>query len=312
MSAVGSVDGFESVTVSSPDGTTEAEFVPAAGMVCCSLIHQGVELLHTGAGVGAYAEHGKTMGVPLLHPWANRLAGFGYRAAGRTVTLKRGDSRLPVDPGGLPIHGVLPGLLHWKVKPGGASGRITAALDWSRSELLEVFPFPHQLVLEATVGTGELALATILRATGENPVPVSFAYHPYLTVPGGSRQTWRVRLGAFRRLLLDDQMIPTGEREPVQRRSFRLGEMSLDDGFDALTVPADFQARSSRSAIAVEFRSGYSFAQVYAPRGEDYICFEPMTAPTNALVSGDGLQVVAPGEEYRAEFAIRASSIRAS
>jgi len=31
----------------------------------------------------------------------------------------------------------------------------------------------------------------------------------------------------------------TGERVPVQRRSFRLGERSLDDGFDALSVPAD-------------------------------------------------------------------------
>lgn len=305
MSPVGSVDGFESVTVTSSDGSTEAEFVPAAGMVCCSLTHQGVELLHTGAGVGAYAEHGKTMGVPLLHPWANRLAGFRYRAAGRTVTLKRGDSRIPVDPGGLPIHGVLPGLLHWDVRPGGASGRLTAVLDWSRGELLEVFPFPHQLSLEVTVGPGELALETTLRPTGEDPVPVSFGYHPYLIVPGASRQAWRVKLGAFRRLLLDDRMIPTGEREPVQRRSFRLGEVGLDDGFDALSVPADFQVRSAGSTIVAEFRSGYAFAQVYAPRGEDYICFEPMTAPTNALVSGDGLQVVAPGEEHRAEFAIR-------
>jgi hypothetical protein len=32
-----------------------------------------------------------------------------------------------------------------------------------------------------------------------------------------------------------------------------------------------------------------------------------MTAPTNALVSGDGLQLVGPGEEYRAEFSIRLS-----
>jgi aldose 1-epimerase len=305
MSTVGSVDGFESVTVTSSDGRTEAEFVPAAGMVCCSLTHQGVELLHRGAGVAAYAEHGKTMGIPLLHPWANRLSGFGYEAAGRTVVLHRGDSRLPVDPGGLPIHGVIPGLLHWRVQAAGDPGQLAALLAWSSSELLEVFPFPHELALEVTVGSGELSLATTLRPTGEDPVPVSFGYHPYLTLAGSSRQTWRVRLGAFRRLLLDDRMIPTGEREPVQRRSFRLGEMSLDDGYDALTVPAEFQARGAGSGIVAEFRAGYSFAQVYAPSGEDFICFEPMTAPANALVSGDGLQVVAPGEEYRAEFSIR-------
>jgi galactose mutarotase-like enzyme len=32
-----------------------------------------------------------------------------------------------------------------------------------------------------------------------------------------------------------------------------------------------------------------------------------MTAPTNALNSGDGLKVVGPGESYRAAFRIRLS-----
>ena len=54
----------------------------------------------------------------------------------------------------------------------------------------------------------------------------------------------------------------------------------------------------------MRFEQGYPLAQVYAPPGEDYICFEPMTAPTNALVSGERLQLVAPGEEYNARFSI--------
>jgi aldose 1-epimerase len=302
---MGPADGFDSITVASPDGSTKAEFVPDANMVCCSLTHDEAGLLHAGAGVRAYAERGKTMGIPLLHPWANRLAGFRYRAAGRTVTLPRGDPRIPVDPGGLPIHGVLPGLLHWQVNPSVAAGELTAVLRWADGGLLEVFPFPHELRLEVTVGSGELMLATTLRATGDDPVPVAFGYHPYVTVPGSAREAWRVKLGAFRRLLLDERMIPTGERKPVQRRSFRLGQMSLDDGFDALAVPAEFEVRSAATAIRVEFRGGYHFAQVYAPSGHDFISFEPMTAPANALCSGDGLQLVAPGEEYRAEFAIR-------
>jgi len=28
--------------------------------------------------VSAYAQYGKTMGIPLLYPWANRLAAFDY------------------------------------------------------------------------------------------------------------------------------------------------------------------------------------------------------------------------------------------
>jgi aldose 1-epimerase len=304
---VGTVDGFDSVTVASPEGTTVAQFVPDANMVCCSLTHDGVELLHAGAGVDAYADRGKTMGIPLLHPWANRLAGFRYQAGGRTVKLARGDPRIPVDPAGLPIHGVMPGLLRWKPEARPVRGKLAAVLHWTADELLEVFPFPHELHLEVTVGSGELVLATTLEPVGDDPVPVSFGYHPYLTVPGGPRAQWRVKLGAFRRLVLDERMIPTGEREPVQRRSFRLGRTSLDDGFDGLTVPAEFSASGGAAGITVEFRTGYPFAQAYAPTGQEFICFEPMTAPANALVSGDGLQLVAPGEEYRAEFAIRVS-----
>jgi aldose 1-epimerase len=44
---------------------------------------------------------------------------------------------------------------------------------------------------------------------------------------------------------------------------------------------------------------------VFAPPGTDYICFEPMTAPANALNSHDGLHVIAPGEDYRTAFRIR-------
>jgi galactose mutarotase-like enzyme len=40
------------------------------------------------------------------------------------------------------------------------------------------------------------------------------------------------------------------------------------------------------------------------PRGKDFTAFEPMTSPTNALVSGRSLRLVAPGEVFRATFRI--------
>src|SRR5436305_1166433 len=83
----------QALTISSPSGSTEADFVPGANLVCCSVRHHGAELLHQGEGVRAYAERGKTMGIPLLHPWANRLASRTYRAAGKEVTLRSHDRR---------------------------------------------------------------------------------------------------------------------------------------------------------------------------------------------------------------------------
>jgi aldose 1-epimerase len=54
----------------------------------------------------------------------------------------------------------------------------------------------------------------------------------------------------------------------------------------------------------VEFLQGYRFAQIYAQPGLDYICLEPMTAPANALVTGEQLPIVEIGERFRAKFRI--------
>ena len=47
--------------------------------------------------------------------------------------------------------------------------------------------------------------------------------------------------------------------------------------------------------------AGYPWVQVYAPAGRPFCCVEPMTAATNALVTGEH-PVVKPGETWSASF----------
>ena len=302
-----SADGFESITLTSADGSTTAEFVPAANMVCCSFIVDGDELLDRRRGVRAYAEQGKTMGIPLLYPWANRLERFGYRAAGKEVALSADDARIPRDGNGLPIHGVLPGLLPWVLDGSGTGDAVAARLAWHSEELLGLFPFAHDVGVSATVGRAELTIATTVTAGDDGPVPVSFGYHPYTRVPGAGRDDWQVTLAASSQIVLDGNSIPTGERAAIERPSFSLGGVSLDDAYDADGTPPAFGAAAGGARLTVEYLRGYAYAQVFAPPGDEFICFEPMTAPTNALNSGVGLTVLAPGESYRAEFRIALS-----
>jgi aldose 1-epimerase len=305
LGAMASVEGFESVRIVSAGGVVAAEFVPDANMLCHSLTHRGVELLHAGHGVRAYAERGKTMGVPLLYPWANRLAEPAYRAGGKQVRLPPSQGRYALDDNGLPMHGALPGLLRWRLSDATGEDRVTAGLRWSAADLLQLFPFVHELQFEASVDDAGIRLVTTVRATGGDPVPVSFGYHPYLHPPGARpRREWQVTLGASERLVLDDRMIPTGAREPLAPRSFRLGDQSWDDGLSGLSSPPEFTVSGGAGTLKVTFGEGYDAAQVFAPPGQDFICFEPMTAPTNALVDGHGLRLVAPGAEYRAAFSI--------
>jgi galactose mutarotase-like enzyme len=80
-------------------GDLAAEFAPERGMVATSLRHAGEELLDVGAGRNGI------VGVPLLHPWANRLSAHEYTLDGRTVQVPR--RLLHCEEHGLPIHGVL-------------------------------------------------------------------------------------------------------------------------------------------------------------------------------------------------------------
>lgn len=299
-----STDGLRTVTIRSPGGALTAQFVPELNLVCASLQHRGTELLHPRGGLAAYAE-GKTMGIPLLYPWANRLAGDIYAAAGKRVELPPADGRYARDPNGLPRHGALPRLLRWEVTAHDAdAGTLAARMEWGAPVLLELYPFVHEVAVTARLRDGELAIETVVRATGEDSVPIAFGYHPYLTIAGVPRSEWEVGLGASQRLATDDLMIPTGATERLAARDFTLGQESWDAGLTGLSQPPRFSVAGGGRRLEVRFDEGYAAAQVYAPPGQDLIAFEPMTAPTNALVDGRGLTVVPPGGEYRAAFAV--------
>jgi aldose 1-epimerase len=308
-----SAEGMQTVVIASPDGALQATFVPAAGTLCGSLRFRGEELLAQRHGVRAYAERGSTMGIPLLHPWANRLASFGYKAADRVVELDRESPLMAHDPNGLPIHGVIPGLLNWRLLDSPDEplvGRLRARLDWDRSELLAVFPFPHMLELDASVTDSTLTLETTLRPSSPAAVPVSFGYHPYLTIPGSERTDWEVRLPAATRQLLDDRMIPTGAGETTAAQSLALGESGWDDAYGQLPSTPRFSVSAHDRTIELAFLRGYDFAQVFAQPGQSFVCFEPMTAPINALVSGECLRLVEPGAEFRAAFQVSIAAWR--
>ncbi len=332
----------------------EASFVPGAGMLCCSLRHRGEELLAQNAGVAAYAEHGKTMGIPLLYPWANRLAGFDYSVAGRTVHVPHDPGRVRVDAGGLPIHGVVGGRLAWQPARAGDGARgsgdsaIEATLSWSdaQPELFEAFPFRHELRYAARLRDGRLQIDVVVHACGEDVVPLAFGFHPYLVPssaasrsgaasssgavspsgaaspsgavsPGGAapatraapaagaeREHWVVELPAMRALELDAAQIPVGPALELAAERFQLGERAFDDGFDSLAEPARFSVAGGGRRIEAIFARGYPCAQVFAPAGKQFICFEPMSAPANALRSGDGLRLLAPGQRFTASFSV--------
>ena len=193
-----------------------ASFVPAAGMIGNSLTHRGEELLVQRGGLDAWRGTGRSFGLPLLHPWANRLRDWRYACAGRAVTIDRSRGIVRADERDLPIHGALAAAEDWDVVDAGADGGaawLSAALDYGRrDDRLAVFPFRHRLELELRLEGDALTITTTVEANGVNEVPLAFGWHPWLSLPGVPRAEWELELPARTKVALDGRKLPTGER----------------------------------------------------------------------------------------------------
>ena len=170
-------------------------------------------------------------------------------------------------------------------------------------------PFATTLSFTARLSQGRLEVQVGVHACGSDAVPVAFGFHPYLSLPNVPRERWRVELPAMRHLTLDARQIPVAAGQRLPARRFELADEVFDDGFDEVVDPARFAVSGGGRRIVLELLEGYECAQVFAPRASSFICFEPMTAPANALRSGEGLRVLAPGERHVARFSISAQDV---
>jgi galactose mutarotase-like enzyme len=170
--------------------------------------------------------------------------------------------------------------------------------------MMEAFPFAHRVELRAELDGPELAIATTVRAGEDGPVPISFGFHPYLRLPGVPRAEWLLEAPVRERLLLDEHGLPTGEREAFEIATAALADRHYDDAYAAPPDGAPFALEGGSHRLELRLGEGYRFSQIYAPADTDAVAFEPMTAPTNALLSGEDLPLLAPGESFTASFSI--------
>jgi galactose mutarotase-like enzyme len=250
---------------------------------------------------------GKTMGIPILYPWANRLGERNYRVGDDIVTPAPDAPGVRADANGLPIHGLLAAFSGWQVTSS-ADNELTAEVDFgAHPELIASFPFPHRLTLTVTLAERALRMSTTVTATGDKAVPLCFGFHPYLRLPGIPRSQWCIETPAMRHLAVDDRGIPTGASRAWPQTSEALGERTFDDGYDEVPSGAVFALSGGSRRIEVRLEQGYPAAQIFAPGADDVVCFEPMAAPTDALRRG-GYRIAEPGTPVTAVFTITVAS----
>jgi aldose 1-epimerase len=316
------VEGVEVVQLADAAHKTELTVLPSVGNIAYRMIVNGKNAL--------WDPYEKLIemkakpvqaGVPFLAPWANRLDQDAFYANGKKYRLNPDLANFRRDANQKPIHGLLGFSPLWRVVELRADDRgawVTSRIEfWKYPDLMAQFPFAHTIEMTYRLVDGVLEVATSLLNQSSEPMPVGIGYHPYFQVHDAPRDEWTVHVAAREKLTLSPQLIPTGERTPVQfPEPLTLQNVQLDDVFSNLIPGADgrpqFSVQGKKEKVTVTYGPKYTVAVVYAPPGKGFICFEPMTGITNAFNLAHAgvykeLQSIPPGGQWRESFWISTS-----
>ncbi|WP_382304335.1 aldose epimerase [Herbiconiux sp. UC225_62] len=182
------------------------------------------------------------------------------------------------------------------------------------------YPFDLDVVVGYRLADSGITVTTSVENRGTEPAPVALGAHPYLRIGSTALEELRVSVQATHAYRLDERHIPR-ERfavagTPWDLRRPRLVadspahatfELEAADGVlvhalhgpdgDRVELWADDDYRYTQLYITHEFPSADG------PRLA--VAIEPMTAPPNALRTGEGLRWLAPAERWRTSWGVR-------
>lgn len=250
-------------------------------------------------------------GLPLV-PWPNRLHDGTY-------TWDGVERALPLDERakGNATHG-LARWLSWQ-PVAVADDRVTMAVTiWPRP----VWPFTLSVSVEYVLGPSGLTVTTVAQNDGTADLPYAAGQHPYLTVGTATVDEAELHLPARTFLATDADQIPTGREEvaggPFDFRSAGLiGDTHIDHAFTDLARGPDGLARlvlrnpADGREAELWVDGAYDYLEVFTgdsvpepERRRTGLAVEPMTAPPNALHTGEAVVRLSPGDQHVGRWGI--------
>ena len=186
------------------------------------------------------------------------------------------------------------------------------------------YSWPLDVAVTYRLGPEGLSVRQQITNRGTSPAPVAAGAHPYITVGTPTIDTAELHVPADTWLPTGDQQIPTGRQSVAGtaydfRQPRPIGLTEIDYTFTDLHRDNDDRFRlrlgSPDGARAVTFWVGtaYDYVEVFTgdalpdrSRRRQGLGVEPMTAPPNALATGESLVVLAPDETWTGEWGMSA------
>lgn len=273
------------------------------GATVSSLVLNGMERLFFNESEDGYSKSSSLAGIPILFPWANRLSEWKIplnKNTDETNLSKANDfhfiesknrADIFTDSNGLPIHGFLL-KRDWQLIE--QSGRhLRMRFEATEADQL-IFPFAYSLEVAFSLFENKLQIRFLIE-NGNQSLPVSFGFHPYFRLSAlcDSVKDVRLYLPLESHIDTNSNLIPTGSCDPIH--GFWPSSMNgarrfteLDDGFFLQQQEAgqnyEIRIEGPKSKLRLTLSSEFQVTVIYSPANQDFVCIEPMTAPTNGLL----------------------------
>lgn len=245
-----------------------------------------------------------------LFPWPNRVRDGRWTQRGETRQLAVTEPRT-----GNASHGLL------RFVPYQAQQMTDAAAALAAT----VYPqtgYPFQLELSVAYALTPNGIVGTHRATnvGDSDAPVALGVHPYLCRSDVPTADLTITVPAATWFAVDDQLVPVAQH-PVDvdtdlRQGRRVGDLEIDRAYGMLDRDHDGRARVTLTApdgrgVSLWLGEGMDYVQVFTmhtyPGHDVAVAIEPMTAPADALNSGQGLTWLAPGATVEWQWGIEST-----
>lgn len=247
----------------------------------------------------------------VLVPWPNRVEGGWWALDGSPQQLELTEPEL-----GNANHGLL---ARARYTVGGREpDRVLLAAPVAATQ---GYPFDLATSVEYRLTADGVEVTHIIDNLSSRPAPVALGAHPYLRLGDLAVEDLVLQLAAGRALSLDDGHIPRGSVDVTGTAlDLRVGRLVRDvvphgcyTGLDLVDGLVQHRLRAGDGReVRLWAEPVFTHVQVFVtdefPTGAgavSAIAIEPMTAPPNALRTGDSLRWLEPGERWTARWGIR-------
>jgi aldose 1-epimerase len=247
-----------------------------------------------------------------LVPWPNRVQDgkWSWRGQDQQLALTEPEQ-----------HNAIHGLVRWMpwvaVERGDSS--VTVACT---SYPQPGYPWTIEVRNAWSLGDDGVTVETTITNRSETAAPVAAGFHPYITVGTATIDEALLTVPGETRLITGAQQIPTGSEAVAGtaydfREARPLGDLAVDHTYTDLRRDADGRSRlrlaapDGSTAVTVWVNKAYPYLEIFTgdalpdpARRRRGLGVEPMSVPPNAMVTGESVVTVEPGEHWTGRWGI--------